>query len=102
MNPMSRLLTAVLLGLVALACAPDATALPRPQKVAPQERPVVPEVRYSLDQAISIARRAVPGRVVGAQSHYARGHVTHEVKILTEGGAVHVVRVDGASGRVSH
>ena len=99
---MSRLLTAVLVGLVALACAPEATALPRPQKVVPQERPVVPEVRYSLDQAIAIARRVVPGRVVGAQSHYARGHVTHEVKILTDGGAVHVVRVDGESGRVSH
>ena len=99
---MQRLLVAVLVGLAALASAPDASALPRPQKVLPQERPVVPEIRYSLDQAIAIARRAVPGRVVGAQSHYSRGHVTHEVKILTEGGAVHVVRVDGASGRVSH
>ena len=92
----------VAIALIALASAPDASALPTAQKVAPQERPVVPQVRYSLDQAISIARREVPGRVVGAQSRYARGRVTHEIKILTERGAVHVVRVDGESGRVSH
>ena len=102
MNPMSRLLTAVLLGLVALVGAPDAAALPRAQKVVPQERPVVPEIRYSLDQAIAIARRASNATAHRRPAQAPRGHVTHEVKILTEGGAVHVVRVDGASGRVSH
>jgi uncharacterized membrane protein YkoI len=99
---MPQLLAAVLVGVAALGSAPDAAALPRAQKVVPQERPVVPQIRYSLDQAISIARREVPGRVVGARSHYRRGRVTHEVKILTERGSVHVVRVDGESGRVSH
>ncbi len=99
---MPRLLTALLLAIAALACSLEAGALPSEQKRVPQERPVVPQIRYSLDQAVAIARREVPGRVVGANSRYQRGRVTHEVKILTERGAVHVVRVDGESGRVSH
>ena len=99
---MPRLLIIVFLAVAALAFSLDVSALPSEQKRVPQERPLVPQVRYSLDQAVAIARREVPGRVVGANSRYLRGRVTHEVKILTERGAVHVVRVDGESGRVSH
>lgn len=99
---MLRLLTLAFLTVLALAYALDVNALPNEQKRVPQERPAVTQIRYSLDQAVAIARREVPGRVVGANSRYQRGRVTHEIKILTERGAVHVVRVDGESGRVSH
>lgn len=99
---MIRLLAAALSGLVVLACTPVAHATPQPQKTLQAERDVIPRLRVSLDDAVVIARERVPGRVVGAQSRYSRGRVTHEIKILTDSGAVHVVRVDGESGRVSH
>lgn len=95
---MPRLLTIAVLVVVALAAPQPAASTP-----AAQARPeVIPQIRVSLDQAVAIARRAVPGRVVGAESRYRRGRVTHEVKILTDEGALHVLRVDGDSGRVSH
>ena len=101
---MTRFLAAVLLGACALACAPAgyATPQPQPQKTLESEREVIPRLRVSLDDAVKLAREEVPGRVVGAQSRYHRGRVTHEVKILTDSGSVHVVRVDGETGRVTH
>lgn len=61
----------------------------------------IPQLRVSLDQAVAIARRQVDGRVLGAETRSRRGRIVHEIKILTDGGTVHVVRVDGETGRVS-
>ena len=99
---MLRALTAALLASALLGLAPGAAATPQPQKTLETEREVIPRLRVSLDDAVKLARDRVPGRVVGAQSRYHRGRVTHEVKILTDGGSVHVVRVDGETGRVTH
>lgn len=99
--PVSRLVQS-LLTVFALGVPAAAAAVPAAQDTAPREAVVVPQVRVSLDQAVAIARREVPGRVLGAESRYRRGRVTHEIKILTDDGAVHVVRVDGATGRASH
>jgi uncharacterized membrane protein YkoI len=60
-----------------------------------------PQMRVTLDQAVTIARRQVEGRVVGAEPRARRGRIVHEVKILTDEGIVHVIRVDGETGRVS-
>lgn len=56
--------------------------------------------RVSLDAAVAIAQRRVPGQVVGADTRNHRGRIVHEVRILDEQGRLHIVRVDGASGRV--
>ena len=100
---MPRLLTLAFLAVAVLVASTEASATPAAPPAAAQARPeVIPQIRVSLDQAVAIARRAVPGRVVGAESRYRRGRVTHEVKILTDAGALHILRVDGDSGRVAH
>lgn len=56
--------------------------------------------RVSLDQAVSIAQREVSGRVIGADTRDHRGRIVHEIRILDDGGRLHIIRVDGETGRV--
>lgn len=97
-----KLSTAVLLAtLLVAASLADATAAPvfaRGYDMAQETG--AGQARVSLDQAVAIARRQVPGKVIGAETRERRGRVVHQVKILTPEGTVRVVRVDGESGRV--
>ena len=54
----------------------------------------------SLDEAVSIAQRRNPGRVVRAETTMRNGRVVHEIRILGDDGRVVTVRVDAASGEV--
>jgi uncharacterized membrane protein YkoI len=55
----------------------------------------------SLQQAVEIAMRERPGRVVRAVTVTAGGMRVHEVRILLdEGGRVVTIRVDARTGRV--
>lgn len=57
--------------------------------------------RVTLDQAVAIAQRQVPGgRVIGADTRSGRGRIIHEVRILEDSGMLRVVWVDAESGRV--
>lgn len=66
----------------------------------PREDRAVPMQRVSLDQAVDIAQRQVSGRVIGADTRSHRGRIVHEVRILDDSGRLHIVRVDGESGRI--
>lgn len=89
---MNRLL-AMLVTAVLLSMQPAVTfAQPRDDRAAVQ--------RVSLDDAVSIAQRQVSGQVIGADTRSHRGRVVHEVRILDGNGRLHIVRVDGESGRI--
>lgn len=88
---------AAALGLALIVAAAPVAAAPYPVLAYT----TVPQLRVTLDQAVSIARRQVDGRVVGADTRSRRGRIVHEVKVLTDDGTLHVIRVDGETGRVS-
>lgn len=89
-----KLLLATLATAVLLSMQPAvAFAQPREERVAPVQR-------ISLDQAVGIAQREVSGRVIGADTRSHRGRIVHEIRILDDRGHLHIVRVDGGTGRV--
>lgn len=101
-----RSLRRVLLGSVVLLLAGAAGARPLPglpqhdsigqdETLAPAQRGSV-----SLDQAVSIAQRRHPGRVVRAETTMRNGRLVHEIRILGDDGRVVTVRIDAASGEV--
>lgn len=90
---MNRLL-ATLVTAVLLSMQPAVTV------AQPREDRVVPVQRVSLDDAVGIAQRQVSGQVIGADTRSYRGRIVHEVRILDGNGRLHIVRVDGESGRV--
>lgn len=96
-------MAAMLRALVLAATLTAAAATALPVRAAPAAPPynTVPQMRVSLDQAVALARSQQEGRVVGAETRSRRGRIVHEVKMLTAGGTVRVIRVDGETGRVS-
>lgn len=54
----------------------------------------------SLNQAVAIAQRRHPGRVVRAETTMRNGRTVHEIRILGDDGRVVTVRIDAASGEV--
>jgi len=54
----------------------------------------------SLNQAVAIAQRRHPGRVVRAETTTRNGRTVHEIRILGDDGSVVTVRIDAASGEV--
>lgn len=90
---MNRLLT-ILVAAVLLSMQPAVTvAQPRDDRAAAVQR-------VSLDDAVDIAQRQVSGQVIGADTRNHRGRIVHEVRILDGNGRLHIVRVDGESGRI--
>ena len=54
----------------------------------------------TLAEAIVIAQRRHPGRVVRSQTLQQGNGAVHEVRIIGNDGAVHTVRVDARTGAV--
>jgi uncharacterized membrane protein YkoI len=94
---------------VALALAASATARP-----VVDEAPLAPDVPtppavltqlpnqrgLTLAEAIVIAQRRHPGRVVRSQTIQQGNGAVHEIRIIGNDGAVHTVRVDARTGAV--
>ena len=93
-----------------LAGGPAASARPQP---APHEEPAVetfspaqrdqlmPAQRgggVSLAQASSMAQSRYMGRVVRAETVQMGDRRVHEIRILSEDGRVHIVRIDAQTG----
>ena len=93
-----------------LAAGPAASARPRP---APYDEPAVetfspaqrdqlmPAQRgggVSLAQATSMAQSRYMGRVVRAETVQIGDRRVHEIRILSEDGRVHIVRIDAQTG----
>jgi len=53
----------------------------------------------SLDSLVSRVRESTGGRVLSAETRRVDGRPVHFVRILTEDGKVHRLRVDAATGR---
>jgi uncharacterized membrane protein YkoI len=56
--------------------------------------------QISLQQAIELAQRRYPGRVVRADTTMSNGRVVHIVRILGDDGRVRTVQIDAQSGSV--
>ncbi len=95
-----RTLVIAICAAIASVHAGLAFAVPEPRPVVTRDPGEVRQLRVSLDDAVEIAQRRVPGRVVGAATKSYRDRFVHEVKILTESGTVRIVRIDAESGRV--
>jgi uncharacterized membrane protein YkoI len=54
----------------------------------------------SLAEAITIAQRRHPGKVVRAQTIEQGNGPVHEIRIIGNDGHVHTIRVDGRTGAV--
>jgi uncharacterized membrane protein YkoI len=54
----------------------------------------------TLPEAVQIAQKRYPGRVVQAQTVQQGNGAVHEVRIIGNDGMVHVVRVDARTGAV--
>jgi hypothetical protein len=94
---------------VVLALAAPATA--RPVVDGPSLAPGVPtptavvtqlpnQRGLTLAEAIVIAQRRHPGRVVRSQTIQQGNGAIHEVRIIGNDGAVHTVRVDARTGAI--
>ena len=87
----------VLAACVALLCVAGAGL---PEDGSGQDLQRSPPTALSLQEAIEIATRRRPGRVVRAVTVESGGRRVHEVRILSEeGGRVVTVRVDAQTGR---
>lgn len=90
--------------LVAVATAASARPVPEQAVAPPVEPPPTAQVAQrgsgiSLEQAIAMAQRRFPGRVVRAETKMRGGRIEHEIRILGEGNRVRNVRIDAQSGR---
>lgn len=99
----------VLVPMLALSTLATARSLPSPIETGtPSFEGEVPTVfmaqrgAVSLDQAIQLASRRYPGRVVRAETTERGGRRVHEIRILVErdGDArMRIVRIDAENGR---
>lgn len=90
---MKRLIATLVTAVLLLMQPAVAFSQPRDDRVAPAQQ-------ISLDQAVSVAQRQVSGRVIGADTRDYRGRIVHEIRILDDEGRLHIVRVDGETGRI--
>ena len=58
-----------------------------------------PELRATLNDAISEAREDVPGRVLSAETVRENGQEVHRLRILSEDGRVRRYNMDAETGR---
>ena len=90
-------------------CAAPLEARPRPDPeatlsaesivAAPAQDLNAPR-QISLEQAIEIAQRRYPGRVVRADTKTQGDRVVHEIRILGEDSRVRTVRIDAQGGEL--
>jgi uncharacterized membrane protein YkoI len=59
---------------------------------------IVQRGAVSLQEAVTMATRQVPGRVARAETVTRNGRAVHEVVIIQEDGLVRTVRIDAESG----
>lgn len=66
---------------------------------APASAAQLPNRRaLTLAEAVQIAQKRVPGRVVQAQTVQQGNGAVHEIRIIGNDGMVHTVRVDARTG----
>lgn len=64
------------------------------------ERSERPQVRVSLDRAVSMAERRFNARVVRADTRDAGNQVVYVLRLLNDAGRVWTVRVDATTGEM--
>jgi len=100
---------ASLLGLA--VCTSPLLARPRPGteaaataelvEAAPAQQNISPQPTISLQEAVEIATRSYPGRVVRAETKtYQGGRAIHEIRILGADSRVRTVRIDAQGGEL--
>ncbi|RMH48430.1 MAG: hypothetical protein D6694_00490 [Gammaproteobacteria bacterium] len=62
---------------------------------------LLPLSAISAQQAVQLAQKKVPGRVLSVSKQVRSGRVIYHVKILTKDGRVRVVTIDGGKLRKS-
>lgn len=82
---------AVLAALAGLLLCAAPLSLPAQQNIIAQEPTI------TLQQAIEIAQRRNPGRVVGASTKTQGDRTIHEIRILGADNVVRTVRIDAQS-----
>lgn len=58
------------------------------------------KAKITIDQAISTASKAQPGRVIKAELEKEHGPLLWELEIVTEDGKIHEIHVDGERGEI--
>lgn len=91
--------TVLMTALIVMLTVAGGPAQAQPE-LRPQERQATPVLRVSLDTAVAMAQRQVSGQVIGADTRQIRGRIVHEIRILDGNGRLHIVRVDGETGRI--
>jgi uncharacterized membrane protein YkoI len=102
----ARTLRRVIAPLLALA-AGAAVAFPIPMPDEPELQEPAPtaaivQAGVSLEQAIELALRRYPGRVVRTETTARNGRRVHEIRIYVEGEGeprMRIVRIDAENGR---
>ncbi len=56
----------------------------------------------TLDEAVSLARQRIAGRVTSAETRIQNGQTLHQIRILTPDGVVRRATIDAATGRLAN
>lgn len=80
-----------------LLCSPLSWVSAAQAPVAPNPLEVE---RLNLDQAVRVAKSAVPGRVLSAEQIDSLGPLVFRIKLLLDNGRVRTVYVDGETGSI--
>jgi uncharacterized membrane protein YkoI len=103
MHSARRLISALLLTVLALGLLPSANAAPldRNHERAQRARPLVmAKAEMSLDAAVAMVRERFGGKVISASTTDQGGRKVHVIKLLSDQGRVTTVKVDAQSGRI--
>lgn len=62
--------------------------------------PATPQTSITIEKAISLAKAAMPGRVIEAEFEEEDGKSVYEVEIVAAGGKTYELEIDAHTGKV--